>query len=338
MIQEALHTVCNGGDLPPRLAAGTAAWIMEGKATAPQISALLVGLKMKEETAEELYAFVTALRERSVRVTCTDPHAVDLCGTGGDGRYTFNISTMAAFVVAGAGITVAKHGNRAISGRCGSADLIEALGVKPSPSPHVAAAALREVGITFLYAPHFHPAMQHVQSVRRDIGVRTLFNLLGPLLNPAGVDRQLIGVFNPQAMYKAAAVLRKLRPQRCLLVHSDDGLDEISPSAPTRALLVEGDDAHEIALTPEGCGRKRRSANLQAHSVVENVGVLHAVLNNEDSIFRDTVLLNAGAAIYVSGRAADPARGVAMAEAALASGAARRKLEEFIRFHREVQR
>ncbi|MGQ9617936.1 MAG: anthranilate phosphoribosyltransferase [Candidatus Aminicenantia bacterium] len=335
MIQEAIKNICEGFDLDSLTLEIVLEEILEGKATPAQISAFLVALKFKGENTNEIYALAKKLKEKAIKIPTERNDLIDLCGTGGDGKSTFNISTISTFVVAGAGVPVAKHGNRAVSGRCGSADLIEGLGIKLPDSPLKIKKSIDEIGIGFIFAPFFHPSMKNVQPVRKEIGVRTIFNLLGPLLNPAGVKRQLIGFFNEKAMEKVASALKKLGGERYFLVHSRDGLDEISISSITRAILIEGDRSEEIEIVPDDYGIKMREANINALSVEENIIILFSVLRGENSDFVDSVLINSGSALYVSKKARDIREGVEMARDSIFSGKAIRKLNEFIKLHRE---
>ncbi len=296
---------------------------------------LLIALKMKGETADEIFSFVKNLKERAERIPTKREDIVDLCGTGGDGKSTFNISTISSFVVAGAGVSVAKHGNRAISSKCGSADLIEGLGINLSSSPEKIAKSIEEIGIGFIFAPFFHPSMKNVQPVRKEIGVRTIFNIVGPLINPAGVKRQLIGIFSDNLMKKIAEVLKKMKGERYLLVHSKDGLDEISISAPTRAILIEKEKIEEGEIIPDDYGIKMRRTNIRTSSLNENLKILFSVLRGEESDFKDMVVINAGAGILVSGKASNLREGIEMAEESILSGKAMKKLEEFISFNME---
>jgi anthranilate phosphoribosyltransferase len=298
--------------------------VMDGESTPAQLAALLVALRMRGETVDELAGFASAMRERVVRVDAP-AGAMDVVGTGGDGSGTFNISTTAAFVVAAAGVPVAKHGNRAITSRSGSADVLDALGVRIDHDADSAAASLRSVGFAFLFAPGFHPAMRHAGPTRREIGVRTAFNLLGPLTNPAGTRRQLVGVGDPIAAPKLAEVLRVLGTERSLVVHGA-GVDE---------LPLDGSGViHDV--TPGGVVRREvdvaalglvpaETARLAGGSPAENAALVDAVLaGTERGPRRDVVLLNAGAALVAAGRATDMAEGVAQAAAILDSGVASR--------------
>jgi len=335
MIEQAIRNLCDGYNLDPSLAETSVLEIIEGQATPAQVSAFLIGLRMKGETPDEIFSFVKILREKALRIELNEEEVVDLCGTGGDEKSTFNISTISSFVVAGAGVKVAKHGNRAISSHCGSADLVEGLGIKLPDSPTKIRQSVAELGLGFIYAPYFHPSMKNVQPIRKEIGVRTIFNLLGPLINPAGIKRQLIGFFCENVMKKVAEVLRKLGGERYLLVHSLDGLDEISISAPTAGILLDKDEIKEIEIVPEDYGIKMRQVSIKALSLQENLNILFSVLKGEDSVYRDFVLINAGAAIYVSGKASDLKQGIEMAKDSIDSGKAQQKLKAFIRFHQE---
>ncbi len=336
MIEETLRKVCDGADLDVNTAEEAAREILEGQVSLVQLSAFLVGLKMKGETSDEILGFVKVLREKAIKLEVKGEEPIDLCGTGGDGKQSFNISTISAFVVAGAGVKVAKHGNRAVSGKCGSTDLIEGLGVKIPERPEQVCKSLEEIGFAFIHAPYFHPALKHVMPVRRELGLRTIFNLLGPLINPARVKRQLIGFFSEQAMRKVAQVVKKLGGKRYLLVHSQDGLDEISVSAPTSAILVEKGKIQEMEIIPEDYGFKRKTTRVTANSLQENLKILFSILNGEISDYRDFVLMNAGAAIFVAGQASDLREGVDMARESIDSGKAFKTLLGFIKLHQEA--
>jgi anthranilate phosphoribosyltransferase len=323
-VRAALSTVVDGGTLSRDQAHRAMGAVMDGESTPAQLAALLVALRMRGETVDELAGFASAMRERVVRVDAP-AGAMDVVGTGGDGSGTFNISTTAAFVVAAAGVPVAKHGNRAITSRSGSADVLDALGVRIDHDADSAAASLRSVGFAFLFAPGFHPAMRHAGPTRREIGVRTAFNLLGPLTNPAGTRRQLVGVGDPIAAPKLAEVLRVLGTERSLVVHGA-GVDE---------LPLDGSGViHDV--TPGGVVRREvdvaalglvpaETARLAGGSPAENAALVDAVLaGTERGPRRDVVLLNAGAALVAAGRATDMAEGVAQAAAILDSGVASR--------------
>jgi len=325
-VRAALLTVIDGGTLDRDQACRVMGAVMDGESTSAQLAALLVALRMRGETVDELAGFASAMRQRVVPVDAP-AGAVDVVGTGGDGSGTFNISTTAALVVAAAGVPVAKHGNRAITSRSGAADVLDALGVRIDHDAASAAAALRSVGFAFLFAPGFHPAMRHAGPTRREIGVRTAFNLLGPLTNPAGTRRQLVGVGDPVAAPKLAEVLRLLGTERSLVVHGA-GVDE---------LPLDGSGViHDV--TPDGVVRREvdvaalglvpaATARLVGGSPTENAALVEAVLaGTERGPRRDVVLLNAGAALIAAGRAKDLAEGIAEAGEVLDSGAATRLL------------
>ncbi|NJO16548.1 MAG: anthranilate phosphoribosyltransferase [Thioploca sp.] len=305
--------------------------IMTGEATPAQIGGFLVGLRMKGETVEEIVAAAQVMRELATPVQVNAPHLVDIVGTGGDGMNTFNISTTSALVVAAAGGQVAKHGNRSVSSQSGSADVLEALGVKIDLTPEQIAECIHTIGIGFMFAPQHHGAMKHAIGPRREMGVRTLFNLLGPLTNPANVPNQLMGVFDPQWVRPLAQVLKQLGNQHVLVVHSEDGLDEISIAAPTLVAELSNGMIITYTITPEKFGFQRAQlSEIQVYSVKESINIIHQVLNNQPSPARDIVSLNAGAAIYAAGLAETLAGGIAQAQTVLSQGAARHKLMEWI--------
>ena len=307
--------------------------IMTGKATPAQIGGFLVGLRMKGETVEEIVAAAQVMRELATPVQVNAPHLVDIVGTGGDGMNTFNISTTSALVVAAAGGQVAKHGNRSVSSQSGSADVLEALGVKIDLTPEQVAECIHTIGIGFMFAPQHHGAMKHAIGPRREMGVRTLFNLLGPLTNPANVPNQLMGVFDPQWVRPLAQVLKQLGSQHVLVVHSEDGLDEISIAAPTLVAELSNGIIITYTITPEKFGFQRAQlSEIQVYSVKDSISLIHQVLNNQPSPARDIVSLNAGAAIYAAGLAETLAGGIAQAQTVLSQGAARHKLMEWIDF------
>lgn len=335
MIQEAIRKLCEGKDLETKITDSAIQDILEGKATPAQISAFLIALKVKGEKSDEIFSFIKKFKESSIKISVERNPLIDLCGTGGDGKTTFNISTISTFVVAGAEIGVAKHGNRAISGQCGSADLMEGLGIKLSSSPSKIKKSIEEIGVGFIFAPYFHPSMRYIQPVRKEIGVRTIFNILGPLINPAEVKRQLIGFFNESVMMRVAEVLKNFKGGRYLLVHSKDGLDEISISHPTYCIFVNEGKIEERKLLPENFGLKRKKGNIKAKSVEENLKILSSVLKGEKSIYRDVVLLNSAAAIFVSGIVSDLKESLEIAMESIDSGRAMKKLKDFIKFNRE---
>jgi anthranilate phosphoribosyltransferase len=337
MIREALDAIVNQGrDLSEEEAAAVMGEIMTGEATPAQIGAFLIALRMKGETVDEIAGMARVMRDHALRVE-VEGALVDTCGTGGDAQGTFNVSTAAAFVAAGAGARVAKHGNRAMSSACGSADVLEALGAKIDLPPKGVARCIREAGFGFMFAQAFHPAMKHVAGPRREIGVRTVFNVLGPLTNPAGAQAQLLGVARPELGPKMAAALQRLGSRRVLVVHGQEGLDELSLSGPSTIHEVQGDTIREYTVSPEEVGLT--SAPLEAirgGSAEENAAALRAVLNGEGGPLREIVLLNAAAALLVADLATDLPEGVRLAEQAIDSGAARQRLEQFVELSRSM--
>jgi len=307
--------------------------IMDGALSETEIAALLVALAMKGETAEEIGGAALAMRARVRAVPHHRPDALDTCGTGGDGRGTFNVSTAAAFVAAAAGVPVAKHGNRAVSSRSGSADVLAALGVEIERQPEEAARQLDTIGLAFLFAPLHHPAMRAVAPVRRALGVRTLFNLLGPLTNPAGARRQLLGIYDGERVVTIARVLADLGSERALVVHGEDGLDEITTTGTTRVAEVDDGEVRSYEVTPEELGLERADlGRLAGGDPAENAAAMERLLAGAPGALADLVAANAGAALYVAGRADSLREGVTMAREILAGGAAAAKLEQLRRF------
>ena len=303
--------------------------LMDGLVSEPIKAALLVALRMKGEAVAEIAGAASAMRRRAIRIPHGVEGVVDTCGTGGDGRGTFNISTAAALVAAGAGVCVAKHGNRSVSSRSGSADVLAALGVRIEIPPETAGRALETVGISFLFAPLLHPAMREVMPVRRELGMRTIFNVLGPLTNPAGARRQVMGVYAESLVEPIGQVLRDLGAEHALVVHGSDGLDEITTTGPTTVAEVRDGEVRLHTLEPERFGLARVGLEaLAGGGPEENAALMHRVLGGETGPLADVTALNAGAAIYVAGAAATLEEGCEQARAALASGAAARKLDE----------
>ncbi len=301
--------------------------LMDGELSEPLKAALLVALRMKGEAAAEVSGAAGAMRRRVIAIPHTRARVVDTCGTGGDGRGTFNISTAAALVAAAAGLPVAKHGNRSVSSRSGSADVLAALGVRIEVDAATAARALDELGIAFLFAPLLHPAMREVMPVRRELGVRTIFNLLGPLTNPAGARRQVIGVYAAHLVPLVGAVLADLGTDHALVVHGADGMDEITTTGPTHVAEVREGEVRTYEVTPEELGLPRAGlADLAGGTPEENAARMERLLAGEPGPLADVAAANAGAALYVGGLAADLAEGVARARAVLASGAGAEKL------------
>ncbi|GAB1233866.1 anthranilate phosphoribosyltransferase [Ferrigenium sp. UT5] len=308
--------------------------IMRGEVAPTMIAALLVGLRVKKETIGEISAAAFVMREFATKVPVSRrEHLVDTCGTGGDAAHTFNISTASAFVAAAAGARVAKHGGRSVSSTCGSADVLEALGVNLNLTPEQVGHSIDEIGIGFMFAPNFHGAMKYAAPVRKELGVRTMFNVLGPLTNPAGAENQVMGVFHPDLVGIQARVLQRLGSHHVLVVNGSDGLDEITLNGPTRIAELKAGQVSEYSIRAEDFGL--RSTTLDAVRVTDTAGakaMLLGVLQNQPGAARDIVLLNAGAAIYVAGLSDTLAGGVQKAAEMLASGAAFAKLEQLKQF------
>jgi anthranilate phosphoribosyltransferase len=305
--------------------------LLSGRASEDEIQAFLIALSARKPTTAEFVGAVMALKAQ-MRGIAAPPMAIDLCGTGGDGLGTLNISTAVSFVVAGAGVPVAKHGNRSMSSKSGAADILEALGVKIDLVPEAAERTLREIGIVFLFAQTHHPAMRHVAKARQAIGKRTIFNLLGPLANPAGVKRQLVGVFAKEWLEPYAEALRALGCERAMVVHGRDGLDELTTTDITYAAILEDGAITQTEIAPEDAGLKRSSLEaLRGGGAAENAQALRVLLQGEKSAYRDIVVLNAAAALMVAGRANDIMAGAALAQELLDSGAARNKLEQLVK-------
>lgn len=331
MIAEAIRTVAEGKNLTRDEMHRVFGEVMDGHATEVQKSALLIALRMKGETDEEITGAALAMRERVTPLTGNFERLVDTCGTGGDGRGTFNVSTLAAIVAAAAGASVAKHGNRAVSSACGSADLLKELRVEIDLDAPRTSEVLQRTGISFLFAQKLHPAMSSVAAVRRELGVRTVFNVLGPLTNPAFARRQVLGVYAPHLVELLAKVLLALGADHALVVHSFDGLDEISISAPTRVTELRDGALRTYDVTPEAIGVRRYDLReLAGGNAQDNARIARAVLAGEDAAAVEIVVANAGAALYVAGSAETIRDGVVLAREAIASGAARRKLEELV--------
>lgn len=307
--------------------------IMTGAATDAQIAGFLIALRCKGESVEEIAAAVEVMRNLSGKVAVKGNHVIDTCGTGGDGANTFNISTTSAFVVAAAGGQVAKHGNRSVSSRCGSADVLEAAGVNLELSAQQVSECVRELGVGFLFAPKHHGAMKFTINARKEMGVRTLFNLLGPLSNPAGAPNQLIGVFAKEWLEPLANVLKKLGSGHVLVVNADDGLDEISIACASSVAELKNGEVLCYTVTPEQFGLQRADiASLAVTDVASSLAMMQSVLNNQAGPARDIVALNAGAAIYAANLADTLGAGVAKAQQVLADGSARAKLEALVAY------
>lgn len=329
MLKPFLRRLAQGLDLSRAESEKAMSLIMDGDATPAQIGAFVFGLRLKGETIDEVAGCAAAMRARAVQVEAPAGPVLDTCGTGGDGASTFNISTAAAFVAAAAGATVAKHGNRAVSSACGSADVMEALGVVLSIGPAGVARCLREVGIGFLFAPNHHAAMRHAAGPRKEIGIRTVFNILGPLSNPAGARRQLLGVYAPEMVPLMAHVLAGLGSERALVVHGREGLDELSIAGPTLVAELADGQVTTREVTPEETGLRRHpGASLAGGGAAENAGLIRGIFEGRvTGAPRDVVLLNAGGALLASGQAVDLADGVNRARRALDDGSAAETLQ-----------
>ncbi|EIC31092.1 anthranilate phosphoribosyltransferase [Methylomicrobium album] len=332
-IQQALQKLLDKQNLTHDEMRAVMLRIMSGHATDAQIGGFLIALHCKGETVDEIAAAAEVMRELASQVPVTGEHLIDTCGTGGDGANTFNISTTCAFVVAAAGAKVAKHGNRSVSSRSGSADVLEAAGVNLDLSPEQVADCVDQLGVGFLFAQKLHGAMKHTRNARREMGVRTLFNLLGPLSNPAGAPHQLIGVFAKEWVEPLAKVSRKLGSRHVLVVNADDGLDEISIAAPTNVAELKDGAIATYTVTPEQFGLQRASlAELAIDDAESSLAMMKAVLDNRPGPARDIVVLNAGAAIYAANLTSSLEAGIARADALIASGAARAKLDALIAY------
>jgi anthranilate phosphoribosyltransferase len=304
--------------------------MMSGEATPSQMGALLMGLRVRGETVDEITGAVTTMRAKMLRVDAP-ADAVDVVGTGGDASGSYNISTCAAFVVAGCGVPVAKHGNRALSSRSGAADVLGALGVKIDLAPEAISHCIHEAGIGFMFAPAHHPAMKHVGPTRVELGTRTIFNLLGPLSNPAGVKRQMVGVFSRQWVEPLAHVLKNLGSQRAWVVHGSDGLDEITTSGPTSVASLENGQITTFDISPEQVGlAKAKAEDLRGGDAEANAAALTDVLKGKKNAFRDVAVFNAAAALVVAGRAKDVKDGVALAQKSIDSGEAEGRLDRLV--------
>jgi anthranilate phosphoribosyltransferase len=336
MIRDAIAALVDRRDLAEAEAAACMEQIMSGEATPAQLGAFLVALRMKGETADEITGLARVMREKALRVPIDGP-LVDTCGTGGDAKQTFNASTAAAFVAAGAGARVAKHGNRAMTSACGSADVLEALGGKIELSPEGVAACIERAGFGFMFAQAFHPAMKFVAPVRREIGVRTVFNILGPLTNPAHAQAQLLGVPDAAVAEKLARVLLRMGSEHALVVHGDDGLDEVSVSTTTHVYEVKDGAVVSSSIAPTDFGLSPHDeASVHGGSPAENAEALRGVLDGQPGPLRDFTLLNAAAALVAADLAADMKAGLALAAQSIDSGAARERLEAWVRVSNEV--
>jgi anthranilate phosphoribosyltransferase len=330
MIREAVNILVQGMDLSEEQMLACMEEIMEGRATPAQIGAFLTALRIKGETVEEITAAVKVMREKATKIKAPEG-VVDTCGTGGDMAHTFNISTTVAIVVAASGVPVAKHGNRSVSSSSGSADVLEALGVKIDLPPEKVEKCLFETNFGFLFAPLFHPAMKYAIGPRREIGIRTIFNILGPLTNPAGAKRQIVGVFADRLTRPLAEVLGRLGAQDVMVLHGEDGLDEITITDGTRVSRFRNGEIEDMIISPEDFGLQRASiTELSGGSAEENAKITVQVLEGAQGPKRDCVLMNAAAALVVAGKTGDLKEAYQMAAEAIDTGRARKKLDEIV--------
>jgi anthranilate phosphoribosyltransferase len=335
MIKEAILALSKKEDMSYETAEGVMNEIMTGDATPVQMSAYLTALSLKGETIDEITASASGMRKHCIRLL-HDIDAIEIVGTGGDHAHTFNISTTAAIIIAAAGVPVAKHGNRSASSKCGAADVLEALGVNINLSPQKSARLLKQIGLCFLYAQNYHIAMKYVAPIRRELGIRTVFNILGPLTNPAGAKMELMGVYDKELVEPLAQVLSNLGVQKAMVVHGEDGLDEISMSAPTYLCEVKDGWVRSYTITPEQFGFERcEKSDLQGGDPCENAEILRRILQGEKGPKRNAAVLNAGAALYIAGKYPSIEDAVKVTDEMVESGKALEKLEEFIRFSNE---
>ncbi|MDP2645617.1 MAG: anthranilate phosphoribosyltransferase [Desulfobacterales bacterium] len=336
MFRENLSKIIRRIDLNEAEMSEVISEIFSGSATDAQIGAVMAALATKGETFEELAGAAKAMRKKARRIQSVSSTVVDTAGTGGDGARTFNISTTAAFVIAGCGVTVAKHGNRSISSKCGSADLLEAFGLNLQMGPELVEEAVAEIGIGFLFAPLFHGAMRYAANARKELGLRTIFNMLGPLTNPAGANCQLIGVYAPELTEMFAGALRLLGAKRAFVVHGHDGLDEISVCAPTRISELKDEQIHTYDISPENYFDHAAAPDeLLGGNPGENAEITRSILQGQPGSKRNVVLINAAAALVAAGRAETLEAGIQLAEKSIDTGAAAEKLEALIQFSRE---
>ena len=336
MFKEHLSKIIGRTDLTEVQTAEMMSEIFEGRTTDAQVGAMMAALATKGETFEELAGAARAMRKKAHRIQAATSPVVDTCGTGGDGLKTFNISTTTAFVVAGCGVTVAKHGNRSVSSKCGSADVLECLGVKLDTDPEVVEEAVQAIGIGFLFAPLYHSAMRHAAKARMEVGLRSIFNMLGPLTNPAGANCQLLGVFAPHLTEMFAGALRLLGAKSAFVVHGHDGLDEISVCAPTRVSQLESDRIRTYDIYPEHYfGQLAQPEEMSGGDPEQNAAITRKILEGEKGPKRDVVLLNTAAALVACQKAEDLKEGITKAEAAIDSKAAMEKLGALVEYTQE---
>jgi len=330
-IQDAIKAVVARQDLTGEEMKSVMQQIMTGECSAAQIGGFLIGLRMKGESVDEITAAATVMRDLSATVSVSSDYLVDTCGTGGDASGSFNISTASAIVAAAAGAKVAKHGNRSVSSKSGSADVLEAAGVNLAMTPAQVGDCVEQVGVGFMFAPAHHSAMKHAIGPRKEMAVRTIFNLLGPLTNPAGAPNQVVGVFDAELVELLANVLKQLGSRHVMVVHADDGMDEISISAPTRVAELKQGEVHSYSISPADFGMETASLeDLKVDGVDESLAVIRSILAGHSGPAQDIVCLNAGAAIYVSGCAGSHQDGIEAARGAIASGKAAEVLQNLV--------
>ena len=336
--QEALARIIDRGEIQHDEMVSLMRQIMRGEVSPVLISAIVIGLRVKRESIGEISAAAEVMRELATRVEVENcQNLVDTCGTGGDSSHTFNISTAAAFVAAAAGARVAKHGGRSVSSKSGSADVLESLGVNLNQTPQQVAQGISQIGVGFMFAPNYHSAMKYAAPVRRELGVRTIFNILGPLTNPAGAENQVIGVFHAELVGIVTRVLQQLGSRHVMVVHGEDGLDEITITGKTRIGELKHGEVSEYAIRPEDFGMKVSAIEtIQVQDSDQSKALLQSVLDNQPGPALDIVLLNAGAAIYVSGVADTLQEGVEVARVAVESGAAKEKLRQLVEITHQV--
>jgi anthranilate phosphoribosyltransferase len=349
MIKETIAKLVKKIDLSETEASGVMSEIMSGEATEAQIASFITALRMKGETVEEITGSARVMREFATRIKVKSAIDIDTedinidqetifdnCGTGGDSTNTFNVSTAAALIIAGAGLTVAKHGNRSVSSSCGSADVLEELGVNLDISPEKVEECISKIGIGFLFAPALHGAMKYAIGPRKQIGIRTIFNILGPLTNPAGANSQVLGVYSRELVEKMANVLKNLGVRKAWVVHSEDGMDELSVSAPTFVCELDGGKLRQFSVKPEDFNIKRaKLSDIRGGNAKENAAIISKILEGEKGARRDAAVLNAGAGLYIGQKAKDVQGGIKLAEEAIDSGKAKGKLKELIKITNE---
>ena len=336
MFKENLSKIIKREDLNEEQMSQMITEIFSGNITDAQIGAMMAALATKGETFEELAGAARAMRRKALRIQTSTATVVDTCGTGGDGAHTFNISTTTSFVVAACGVTVAKHGNRSVSSQCGSADLLEALGVKLDTAPEIVEEAVQDIGIGFLFAPLYHGAMRFAAKARKEVGLRSIFNMLGPLTNPAGANCQLLGVYAPELTEMFAHALQRLGAKRAFVVHGHDGLDEISVCAPTRVSELKDGLIRTYDISPEQFfSEQAKPSDLLGGNPEENAQITRNILNGEKGPKRNVVLINTAAALVAAGQTEDLKQGIRVAETAIDDGAAAKKMEALIKYSQE---